>query len=276
MRIDAHQHYWRVSRGDYAWMGPHVAPLCRDFLPFELEPLLREHGFAGSVVVQAAPTLEETRFLLELATRHASILGVVGWLDLDGPSLDRDLRSLSNPKFLGVRPMLQDLPDPAWIVRPRVLEALQRLEHDGVAFDFLVYARHLPFVCQALDRAPRLRSVIDHAAKPDLRSGDLREWRQCVAEVALRPNVYCKLSGLVTEADLERWSASDLAPAVEHALGCFGEDRLVFGSDWPVCTLAASYARVVSALEEVLGARLDGDFARKLFGDNARRLYALA
>lgn len=254
-------------------MGPEVAPLCRDFLPPELEPLLAANGFDGSVVVQAAPTLDETGYLLDLARTHASILGVVGWVDLESEALSGDLAQLKAfRKFVGVRPMLQDLPDDDWIARPHVLAGVQELERQGVALDFLVFTRHLPFVLRALDAAPKLRCVIDHAAKPNLRGGDLAEWRRLLAEVASRSNVYCKLSGLVTEAG-PGFQAEELAPVVEHALAIFGEDRLIFGSDWPVCTLVASYERVLNALTRVLGERLSGDFSRKLFGENARRLY---
>jgi L-fuconolactonase len=276
MRIDAHQHYWKIVRGDYFWMGPHVASICRDYLPDDLGPLLVPHGFDGSVVVQAASTVAETEFLLGLGERNPSILGVVGWLDLERETFEASLAALSrNPKLVGLRPMLQDLEDDAWILRPRVLEALRRIADRGLALDFLVLTRHLPHVCRVLELVPHLRSVIDHAAKPDLRGKELGEWRKGLAEVASCPNLFCKLSGLVTEADPVKWRVSDLAPAIEHALAVFGEDRVVFGSDWPVCTLAASYERVVAALREVLGGRLTPSFDAKLFGDNAQRLYRL-
>jgi len=276
MRIDAHQHYWKIVRGDYFWMGPHVASICRDYLPDDLAPLLAQHGFDGTVVVQAASTVAETEFLLGLAERNPSILGVVGWLELDGDTFEAALATLSGrPKLVGVRPMLQDLEDDAWIVRPRVLRALRVLAERELALDFLVQTRHLPHVCRVLEAIPNLRSVIDHCAKPDLRGKDLAEWRARLADVASHPGVFCKISGLVTEADPVKWRASDLAPAIEHALSAFGEERVVFGSDWPVCTLAGSYERVVAALLEVLGGRLTATLEAKLFGGNAERLYSL-
>lgn len=276
MRIDAHQHYWKIVRGDYFWMGPHVASICRDFLPADLEPALARHRIERTVVVQAAPTHAETEFLLGLAETHDSIAGVVGWVDLESPSCEATLRALARrPKFVGIRPMLQDLADDAWIARPRVLEALQLVAELGLAFDFLVFARHLPHVCRALTAVPSLRAVIDHCAKPDLRGGDLQGWRAALSQVADCPNVCCKLSGLVTETDGVRFRPEALAPAVEHALQAFGEERLVFGSDWPVCTLVTSYDGVVRSLEAVLGARLSEAFSERLFGANAASLYRI-
>jgi L-fuconolactonase len=276
MRIDAHQHFWKIVRGDYFWMGPHVGAIWRDFLPDDLAPILQQQGIDATIVVQAAPTVAESEFLLGLAERHASIVGVVGWLDLEHDGFEQTLTRLrSRPKFVGVRPMLQDIAEDDWIVRPRVLDSLQVLAERGVTLDFLVLPRHLPYVRRALEAVPQLRAVVDHCAKPPLRSGKLDAWREQLAQVAEHPGAFCKISGLVSEADPLNWRPSDLAPAIEHALSVFGEDRVVFGSDWPVCTLAASYERVVSALLEVLGGRLTPALDAKLFGENARRLYRL-
>ncbi len=250
--------------------------MCRDYLPSDLEPLLAEQGIERTIVVQAAATVEETYFLFDLAARHPSIAGVVGWVDLDSEVAPETLRELqSSGKLLGIRPMLQDLDDEAWILRPRVLQSLHELAQSGLAFDFLVQPRHLRHVAEVLERVPELSAVLDHCAKPDLRGGSLEVWREGLSTLAQQPGLYCKLSGLVTEADPQSWRPSDLAPAIEHALSCFGEERLVFGSDWPVCTLAASYTRVVEALRQVLGGRLSPTFEAKLFGENAQRLYRL-
>ena len=276
MRIDAHQHFWKIVRGDYFWMGPHVGSIWRDFLPDDLAPILEQQGIDATVVVQAAPTVDETEFLLGLAERDARIAGVVGWLDLEHDGLEQMLARLgSRPKFVGVRPMLQDIAEDDWIVRPRVLDSLRMLAERGLALDFLVLPRHLPYVSRVLEAVPQLRSVVDHCAKPPLRGENLGPWREQLAEVAAHPAVFCKISGLVTEADPVKWRPSDLAPAIEHVLSVFGENRVVFGSDWPVCTLSASYERVVSAFLEVLGGRLTPALDAKLFGDNARRLYRL-
>jgi L-fuconolactonase len=275
MRVDAHQHYWKVARGDYDWMAaPGAAPMRRDYLPAELEPLLSRHGFDGSVVVQAASTTAETDYLLELAQTHGTICGVVGWLDLEAPDFRETLhRYAASPKFLGIRPMLQDLPDDRYVLRPLVMQNLRLLAEAGRALDLLITPRHLPHAVQALRELSPLRVVVDHCAKPNLREGSLSGWRIGLERLAELPNVVCKLSGLVTEA--ARADRDALAPAVEHALATFGQDRLLFGSDWPVCTLAASYDRVVELVHETLGARLTSDFERKLFGENARGFYRL-
>jgi L-fuconolactonase len=276
MRIDAHQHYWKIERGDYDWMSaPAVASLRRDFLPGDLAPELARHGFERSVVVQAAATSAETDFLLGLAAEEPTIAGVVGWLDMEAQDFPDVLAGyVRHPGFLGIRPMLQDLSDDRFLVRPRVLEHLGELARSQRTLDLLVLPRHLSVVVEALARLPELRAVVNHCAKPDLRSGSLDDWRSGIARVAEFPNVMCKVSGLVTEAPPGA-RTSDVAPAVEHVLSVFGPERLLFGSDWPVCTLAAPYERVVTLLDEVLGARLTDAFARKLFGENARRFYGL-
>jgi L-fuconolactonase len=276
MRIDAHQHYWKIERGDYDWMSaPAVASIRRDFLPGDLAPALEKYRIDRTVVVQAAATVAETEFLLDLAAENPSIAGVVGWLDVEAPDFASALaRYERQPSFLGIRPMLQDLPDDRFLVRPRVLENLGVLARSGRRLDLLVLPRHLPVVVEALERLPDLHAVVDHCAKPDLRSGALDDWRHGIARVAEHPNVACKLSGFVTEAPPGA-DAALIAPAVEHVLSAFGPNRLLFGSDWPVCTLAASYDRVVEVLSEILGARLDSAFEQKLFGANAARFYGL-
>lgn len=275
-RIDAHQHFWVLSRGDYSWLTPAAGILYRDYLPEHLQPHLQANGIEATVLVQAAPTVAETEFLLELSDRYPFIAGVVGWLDLEGDDFPRQLERLQrHPNFKGVRPMLQDLPDDAWILRPRVQEALRLLAEREVAFDFLVFPRHLPHVVTTLEAIPGLRAVIDHLAKPPIARGELEPWRTWLARVAQFPGVMCKLSGMVTEADHQQWRPEHLAPYVHHALDLFGPDRVMFGSDWPVCLLAASYDRVVAALREALGSRLTPELDDALFGGNAARFYRL-
>jgi L-fuconolactonase len=275
-RVDAHQHYWQVSRGDYGWMSaPAVAPIRRDFLPADLEPHLVHHRIESTIVVQAAPTTAETDFLLELARSHESIAGVVGWLDLEAPDFpDQLARYSQHGKFLGIRPMLLDLDDDRFILRDPVIDNLRRLAESGRTLDLLVFSRHLPFALRALETVPELRAVIDHCAKPDLVTGKLDAWRESMSRVGAHPNVTCKLSGLVTEARPGA-GAADLAPAVEHVYSVFGPERLMFGSDWPVCTLASDYSRVVALLSEVLGSRLSGPTEQMIFGENARRFYGI-
>jgi L-fuconolactonase len=275
-RVDAHQHYWKISRGDYDWMSaPQVAPLRRDFLPEDLEPHLARHRIERTIVVQAAPTTDETDFLLELAQSHESIAGVVGWLDLEAPDFPAQLaRYAERKKFLGIRPMLQDLDDDRFILRRSVIDHLRRLAESGLSLDLLVLSRHLPFVLEAVRAVPELRAVVDHCAKPNLVTKELDAWREGMSQLAAHDGVTCKLSGLVTEARPDA-GAQDLAPAVEHVYSVFGPERLMFGSDWPVCTLASDYSRVMDLLCEVLGSRLSGSTEQMIFGDNARRFYGV-
>jgi len=277
MRIDSHQHYWKPARGDYHWMSPAMQVLYRDYLPKDLRPSLEKHKIAKTILVQAAQTVAETDFLLELAAAEDSIAGVVGWLDMEDPGFARQFEHYrANAKFVGLRPMLHDLADDGWVLRPQVLDALKIVADTGCAFDFLTFPRHLPFVLQALDAVPGLRAVIDHISKPEIRGKKFEPWKTLIAEAAGYPNLYCKLSGMVTEADHERWSIDDLRPYIEHVVECFGLDRVMFGSDWPVCLLAGSYDRVIGALEEILSTRLDRDTERRVFGENAARFYKLA
>ena len=276
MRIDSHQHYWQVSRGDYHWMTPDVPVLYRDYLPADLRPLLSERGIQKTILVQAAQTIAETNFLLQLAETDNSIAGVVGWLDMESPEFPAQFeRYRENPKFIGLRPMLQDLPDDDWIVRPRVLDALQRVADADFPFEFLTYPRHLPFVLKVLESFPTLRAVLDHISKPEIRIGKLEPWRTWIAQVAQHQNLFCKLSGMITEADHQRWSPDDLRPYVDHIVQCFGTDRLMFGSDWPVCLLAGSYSQTIEVLKELLPSNLVEADDRKIFGGNAEHFYKL-
>ncbi|HZY61972.1 MAG TPA: amidohydrolase family protein [Edaphobacter sp.] len=276
MKIDSHQHYWKVDRGDYHWMSPAAGVLYRDYLPADLRPLLRQHGIDKTVVVQAAQTVAETDFLLKLAAEDDSIAGVVGWLDLEAEDFTELFeRYRQHAKFVGMRPMLQDIAEDDWIMKPQVLKSLQLIAEADFPFDLLVHSRHLPYMLRALGAVPRLRAVVDHIAKPEIRTGTLEPWKSLMAEVARNANVYCKLSGMITEADHKHWSVDDLRPYVEHVMQCFGVDRVMFGSDWPVCLLAGSYGQVVSALREILAPVMNEDTERKIFGENAGRFYGI-
>lgn len=274
--VDSHQHFWRVARGDYGWMGEHVSPLLRDFMPDDLAPLMRRAGIARTILVQAAETEAETDFLLEVAARTEFVAGVVGWLDMESDAFpERLAHHRKNPLLVGLRPMLQDHDDDRFILRPRVLDNLRRVAESGLAFDILVLPRHLPHVAEALARVPALRAVVDHLAKPPVATGALDPWRADLAALAAFPGVSCKVSGLVTEARAD-WSLADLVPYVDHAAACFGEDRLLFGSDWPVATLAATYGEVAHAARALLGTRFGPAAMAKIFGGNAMRVYGLS
>ncbi len=273
MMIDAHQHFWKIDRGDYSWMTESVAPLLRDFGPEDLAPLMARTGIARTILVQAADTEAETDYMLGIAERTDYVVGVVGWLNFDADDFaERLAHYRRNPWLVGLRPMLQDLSDDDWILRPRVVDNMKRLAETGLAFDILTFTRHLPHVIKALKSVPDLRSVLDHISKPEIATGNLDPWRDRVAELAALPGVHCKVSGMVTEAASD-WRLDDFRPYVDHVATCFGEGRLMFGSDWPVATLAASYGEVMNLARTLLSERFGPAALAKIFGGNAARFY---
>src|SRR5262245_6558528 len=252
-------------------MTDDLQPIRRNFGPKDLEPLLAKRGVDRTVVVQATSSVDETRYLLEIAARTDFVSGVVGWIDLAHPGVGAavaDLRNGEGGRYLvGVRHQVHDEADPDWLLRDEVQRGLRELAGAGVAYDLLVRARELPAALRTARAQPDLRLLIDHVAKPRIRDGEVEEWAHALAPFAELDNVCCKLSGLVTEADWNTWKPADLAPYVERVLDWFGEDRLMFGSDWPVCLLAASYGEVMDALDGALGGL--GESARaKIYGGN--------
>jgi len=275
MRIDAHQHFWRYSADEYGWIDDSMAGLRRDFLPEDLKREMEAAGFDGAVAVQARQTLEETRWLLELAASSSHVLGVVGWVDLRSPNVRSQLAEFAgNPKFLGVRHIVQSESDDRFLLRPEFLHGIAALEEFDLTYDILIYPRHLPVAAEFVKRFPRQRFVLDHVAKPLIKSGSLQPWQSGIRELAQNTNVFCKLSGLVTEADWKNWKASDFEPYVDIALESFGRDRLMIGSDWPVCTLAASYSEVMGVVVEYLG-KYPNDVREAILGGNAARFWKL-
>lgn len=275
MKIDAHQHYWKLDRGDYGWLTPDPGVLYRDYLPADLTPQLKQTGIDRTIVVQAAPTLAETEYLLELCEQEPTLAGVVGWLDLESEDFSAQLERLSaNPYFLGLRPMLQDMNDDTYILRPRVIKSLGLMADRQTPLDILVFPRHLTHIKRMLEQVPGLRAVIDHLAKPSIAEGTLEPWSTDIARIAgEHPGVYCKLSGMVTEANHTSWKQEDFVPYVHHIVASFGTERILFGSDWPVCLLAASYQEVVALLESVLPEGMEAADKEKLFGANAAAFY---
>jgi len=274
MIFDAHHHLWKVARGDYHWMTPEIPCLAHDYLVEDLIPHLRKAAVTRTILVQAAQTEAETEFLLSLAATTDFIAGVTGWLDMADADFPTHLAHFrQNPKFLAIRPMLQDLADDAWILQPQVLQNLQHLSDTGFRIEFLTLPRHLPHVLVALKELPKLHVVIDHLSKPPIASGVMEPWATLMAQVAEHPNIYCKLSGLVTEADHACWTPQSIAPYVNHVIDVFGTDRLMFGSDWPVCKLAGEYGEVVNALRTILNQRLGPRDIAKIFCANAERFY---
>lgn len=251
--------------------------LYRDYGPEDLLPQLKQHRMDGTIVVQAAPTVEETKYLLNLYDRYPFIMGVVGWLDLEDPHFISEFRRLRQHKgFVGIRPMIQDIEDERWVLRPQVLKNIGHLAQEDFPLDLLVLPQHLPYIIELLRRYPNLRAVVNHAAKPNIREGDLDPWREHMAEIAVHERVMCKLSGLVTEADHDKWKSADLAPYVCHIVCLFGVDAIMYGSDWPVCRLVGEYGDVYTALCEVLPQELTEQDCKKLFGGNAARFYKVA
>jgi L-fucono-1,5-lactonase len=272
MRMDAHHHFWRLARGDYGWLTADLAPIYRDFDLSDMAPLLAAAGIDGTILVQAAPTEAETAFLLDIAQAAEVVRGVVGWIDFDaGDAADR-IEALAGQELLvGLRPMVQDIVDDDWLLKPHLIPLLAAMARHRLVFDALVLPRHLPRLVQVVDRHPDLQFVLDHCAKPRLASRDVTAWKDDVAVLAKRPNIVCKLSGLVTEA-APHWQLDDLREAVDHVTVCFGPKRLIWGSDWPVVNLAGGYERWLAAVETLL-ADLSADEKADIFGHNAARVY---
>jgi L-fuconolactonase len=276
MRVDAHQHFWRPSRGDYGWLTPAAHPaICRKFLPADLEPLLLDAGIERTILVQAAPTVAETDYLLGLAAETPFVAGVVGWTDFEARNAAQQIAALAQQsKLVGLSPMLQDLDDDAWILRPAVETSLDAVEAVGLRFDALVTPRHLPHLARCLAARPGLKAVIDHGAKPDVAGGALDSWATQMRFIAADTAAYCKLSGLVTEAG-GRWTEEDLKPYMDVLLEAFGPARIMWGSDWPVVNEAGGYAAWHSAAW-ALAEGCTRDERDLIFGGAAQAFYGIA
>ncbi len=252
-----------------------MAALRRDFLPTDLKPELDANDFHGSVAVQTRQTLEETRWLLELAEQSASIVGVVGWVDLRSPDVRSQLRALvQNPKLVGIRHIVQSEPDDRFLLQPEFLRGISTLEEFDLAYDILIYTKHLAVAADFVKRFPRQRFVLDHLAKPPIKHGNLDFWEEGIGRLAEFPNVFCKLSGLVTEADWQHWKPEQIFTVLDVAFEAFGARRLMIGSDWPVCLVAASYTQAVGVVKSYLGQHNSED-RDGVLGGNAQRLWRL-
>lgn len=278
MIIDSHQHFWQLDQPfNYEWLKSDIhAPINRTYLPADLQPLLKSCGVDRSVFVQTQHDLAENRWVLKLAEANDFIAGVVGWVDLASESCEQQLLELKeHPKFVGIRHVVQDEPDDNFIVRPEILNGLKILETHQVPYDLLFYTKHLKHATTVADAVPSLKLVINHLSKPEIKSGRIDEWAADLKQAASRPNVFCKLSGMVTEADWQNWSAADLQPYVDVALEAFGPERCMYGSDWPVCELAATYQQVFDALMECISKLSESEQAA-ILGSNAIDFYKLA
>ena len=273
--IDSHQHFWRVGRFDYPWMTPEVDLLCRDYLPGMLEPILQRNHVAQTVLMQASNSVAETLWLLELADENSFVAGVVGWVDLQDEGVGRQLDEFAaHAKFKGVRHLVESEPADDWLTQAGVIRGLQELAKRELTYDLLVHTRHLKHAAEAVRHCPDTRFVIDHMAKPPIKSREIEEWARELKPLAAFPNVSCKLSGLVTESNWSNWRVDDLKPYAETALEHFGPERMMFGSDWPVCLLAAPYERVLDAFQKLLSELSDGD-RELIFATNASQFYRI-
>jgi L-fuconolactonase len=275
MRVDAHQHFWQYDPLAHAWMSEQMAPLRRDFLPDELRPQVAAAGFDGTVAVQARQSLEETRWLLKLADRHDFIRGVVGWVDLRSSGLRRQIEEFAgHAKFIGVRHVVHDEPDERFMLRPEFRRGIGLLAEFGLTYDLLLFPRHLPVALELVAEFPAQPFVLDHLGKPAIRDGRSSPWEDDVRALAGFSNVYCKRSGLVTEADWAIWRPEDFSRYLDVVFDAFGPERLMIGSDWPVCTLAGDYAGVMRIVED-RAAGLPLAARAAILGGNCARFYGL-
>ena len=279
MFVDAHHHVWDPAAADYPWMTDELAAIRRRFDPEDLAPELDAAGFDATVLIQTRASLDETRDFLALAAAIPWIRGVVGWADLTDPTLGTVLRGLrakatGGERLVGIRHQVHDEPDPEWLRRPDVQRGIAAVGDHDLVFDLLIRPRELPAAIETVAAHPDVRFVVDHLAKPEIRTGGWEPWARGLAALGALPNAWCKVSGLVTEADWTAWTAAEVRPYVDHALASFGPDRLLFGSDWPVCLLAGSYAEVVDLARSLLPS---GEAERQaMFGGTATAVYRLA
>lgn len=274
-RIDSHQHFWRYNHEDYPWMDEPRAPLKIDYLPPDLQPLMAATGIDGTVAVQARQNLRETEFLLELSDQYDFIRGVVGWVDMRADDVEAQLeRFAPHPRMVGVRHIVHDEADDRFMLGGNFLRGLSKLEACDLRYDLLLFPRHLPIAIDVVKQFPKQLFVLDHIAKPFIKDGMLEPWESDIRKLAAFDNVWCKVSGMVTEAAWGNWTQADYTPYLDIVFDCFGIDRLMFGSDWPVCTLSGSYQDVVGIVETTI-ASLSADEQAKIMGGNASEFYQL-
>lgn len=276
MRLDAHQHFWKYSAAEYDWISESMAGLKRDFLPQDLKPLLEAEGFDGSVAVQARQSVEETRWLLELAGQNEIVKGVVGWVDLRSPDLDAQLeRFAGNPKLVGVRHVVQDEPDDEFMSRPEFRRGIARLAEYGLTYDVLIYVKHLPAALKLVRAFPEQRFVLDHIAKPQIAEHRTEPWESGIRELARSENVWCKVSGMVTEARWREWKAEDFRPYLDVVMSAFGPGRIMIGSDWPVCTVSAGYGATMRLVKDYIR-ELSASEQEAILGGNCASFYGIS
>jgi len=274
-RIDAHQHFWIYNQEEYKWIDESMVKLQRDFLPSHIDKELKRNGIDFCVTVQAPQTLQETKWLLELAQNNSFIKGIVGWVDLKSNSVEKDLEQFAAyKKFKGVRHVLQNEDDDRYMLQPDFKQGLSQLEKYGLTYDILIYPRHIKYACGLVSEFPQQKFIIDHLAKPLIKEGKIEVWKKDMKELAKADNLFCKLSGMVTEANWNSWMQEDFVPYMETLLEIFGPNRLLFGSDWPVCTVAAKYEQVLGIVTNFISFLSPAEQAH-IMGQNAIDFYNL-
>lgn len=275
MIIDAHHHLWQFNEKDYGWMDDSMQVLKRDYLPHDLEEEIKKAGVAGTVVVQARQTLEETQWLLELSEKHPLIKGVVGWVDLRSPDLEKQLEGFTkNPKLVGVRHVIHDEADDNFMLRPSFVKGIEKLSAYNLTYDLLLFPKHLERAIELVSMFPDQRFVLDHISKPFIKAGMMQPWKEDMRALAAMPNVWCKISGMVTEANLGEWKYEDFIPYMEVVCEAFGNDRVMLGSDWPVCRLAGEYSQVMGIPFRFFE-KLDNEIKDMILYKNAVNCYLL-
>lgn len=275
MRIDSHQHFWIYNEQDYVWMSGQHKAIRKDFLPPDLKPLLEQNGLDGSIAVQARQSLRETEWLLTLAEQYPEIKGVVGWVDLCSPEIGEQLEKYGNhPRLKGVRHVVHDEPDDRFLLRKDFMKGIAALEKYGLTYDLLLFPKHLPYAAELVEKFPNQPFVLDHIAKPDIANKGMNPWARDLAGLAAYPNVYCKLSGMVTEAKWGNWKEEDFKAYLDTVIQAFGLERVMIGSDWPVCTLSGTYEQTVNVVKHYLEAFTEEEQSLVL-GGNCARFYGI-
>lgn len=273
--IDAHQHFWRYNASKHSWISDDMEVLRADFLPPDLKKELDRAGVDGCIAVQADQSEEETDFLLELARKYSFIKGVVGWLDLRADDLEERLEHYTGNDYLkGIRHVIQDEPDDWFLLRAGFLRGVEKLREYNLCYDILIFARQLPVAVEFAARFPDHRFVVDHIAKPDIKEQKIVKWEEGIRELARHPKMYCKISGMVTEADWKNWKSEDFKPYLDVVFDAFSPERLMFGSDWPVCTLAVGYQEIYRLVRNYIGG-LGPEEQAMILGGNAREFYGV-
>ncbi len=275
MRLDSHQHFWKYNPAHQVWMTDQMTVLKRDYLPEELQPLLKEVQVEGTIAVQARQMVEETDWLLELSEKHDFIKGVVGWVDLRSPKLRQQLEKYArHPKLVGVRHVVHDEVDDNFMLLPEFRRGLAQLHEFDLTYDLLLFPRHLPVAMKLVAEFPDQPFVLDHIAKPDIRHGSVSPWKEDLKRLAEYSNVYCKLSGMVTEARWKRWQSKDFQPYLDILIEAFGSDRLMIGSDWPVCALSGDYVSTMRVVMDYVR-QFPAEVGENILGENCSRFYHL-